>query len=163
MIERLGSISPSNPSSVTRSRNADASASAAKRLRPNRQEPGGSNLHDEPRDPTPEDGLPVDTTAEQNGNNHEDVVQDGDRNDSLTVNPAPDPAHLATLIGSIVDQKLRNFMPLLQSASLLPTTPLASAPISQPSTTRQLADPTFVASLLSPPSTSASATSLYLR
>ena len=47
-------------------------------------------------------------------------------------------------------------MPPLQSASSLPTTPLVSASTPQPSTTRQLADPTFVASLLSQPPTSAS-------
>ena len=157
LIERLGSISPSNPSSATRSRNADVSASAAKRLRPNRQEPSGSDVHDEPRVPTPEVGLPDDTTAEQNDNN-QDVAQDGDRNDAPTANPALDPTHLATLIGNIVDQKLKNFMPPLQSASSLPTTPVVSASTSQPSTSRdrQLADPTFVASLLSQPPTSAS-------
>ena len=155
LIERLGSISPSNPSSATRSRNADASASTAKRRRPNRQEPSGNDVHDEPRVPTPEVGLPDDTTAEQNDNN-QDVAQDGDRNDAPTANPALDPTHLATLIGNIVDQKLKNFVPPLQSASSLPTTPLVSASTSQPSTTRQLADPTFVASLLSQPPTSAS-------
>ena len=40
--------------------------------------------------------------------------------------------------------------------SSLPTTPVVSASTSQPSTSRQLADPTFVASLLSQPPTSAS-------
>ena len=154
LIERLGSISPSNPSSVKHSRNADASASAAKCLRPNRQEPSGNDVH-EPRVPTPEVGLPDNTTAEQNDNN-QDVAQDGDHNDAPTVNPALNPTHLATLIGNIVDQKLKNFMPPLQSASSLPTTPLVSASTSQASKTQQLADPTFLASLLSQPPTSAS-------
>ena len=153
LIERLGSISPSNPSSATCSRNADVSASAAKHLRPNHQEPSGNDVHDEPRVPTPEVGLPDDTTAEQNDN--QDVAQDGDRNDAPTANPALDPTHLATLIANIVDQKLKNFMPPLQSASSLPTMPLVSTSTSQPSTSGQLADPTFVASLLSQPPRSA--------
>ena len=155
LIERLGSISPSNPS-ATRTRNADASASAAKRPRPNRHEPGGSDVHEEPRDPTPADELPGDITSEQNDNNQDDV-QDGDRNEAPPANPALDPAYLATLIGNIVDQKLKNFVPAQQSTSSLQTTPLGSAPTPQPPTTRQLSDPTFVASLLSQPSTSASA------
>ena len=123
-------------------RNADASASAAKGLHPNRQEPGGSDVHEEPRDPTPEDELPGDITAEQNGNNQDDV-QDGDPNEAPPTNPALDPAHLATLISNTVDQKLKNFMPAQQSASSLQTVPLASALTPQPSTTRQLADPTL--------------------
>ena len=76
LIERLGSISPSNPS-ATRTRNSDASASAAKRPRTNRQEPGSSDVPGEPRDPTPEDELPGDTPTEPNDNNPE-VIQDGE-------------------------------------------------------------------------------------
>ena len=44
MIEQLGSISPSK-SSATGTRNADASASATKRLRPKRQEPAESDVY----------------------------------------------------------------------------------------------------------------------
>ena len=46
LIDRLASISPS---SATNTRNADTSASAAKRPRPDRQEPDVSDVHDEPR------------------------------------------------------------------------------------------------------------------
>ena len=93
LIERLGSISPSN-SSATCTRNADASASAAERLHPNCQEPSGSDIHEEPRDPTPEDKLPADITAKQNCNNQDDV-QDGGHNEAPPANPALNPAHLA--------------------------------------------------------------------
>ena len=153
LIERLGSISPSNPS-VTCTRNADAFASAAKRPRTNRQEPGSGNVQDEPRDPTPEDELPGDTPTEQNDNNPDDV-QDGGRNEAPPANPTLDPANLATLIGNIVNQKLKNFRPALQSASSLPTALPASSSTPQLVTTRQLGD--FMASLLSQPSSSASA------
>ena len=159
LIERLGSISPSSPS-ATRTRNADASASAAKRPRTNRQEPGSSDVQDEPRDSTPEDELPGDTPTEVNDNNPDDV-QDGGRNEAPPANSAFDPANLATLIGNIVDQKLKNFRPALQSASSLPTALPTSSSTPQLATTRQLGDPTFVASLLSQPSSSASA-DLYL-
>ena len=154
LIEQLGSISPSNPS-ATRTRNADASASAAKRPRTNRQEPGSSDVQDEPRNPTPEDELPGDTPSEQNDNNPDDVQ--GGRNEAPPANPALDPANLATLIGNIVDQKLKNFRPALQSASSLPTALPTSSSTPQLATTRQLGDPTFVASLPSQPSSSASA------
>ncbi|XP_068743253.1 uncharacterized protein [Montipora capricornis] len=155
LIERLGSISPSNPS-ATRTRNSDASASAAKRPRTNRQEPGSSDLPDERRDPTPEDELPGDTPTEPNDNNPEDI-QDGGRNEAPPANSAFDPANLATLIGNIVDQKLKNFRPAVQSASSLPTALPTSSSTPQLATTRELGDPTFVASLLSQPSSSTSA------
>ena len=155
LIERLGSISPSNPS-ATRTRNSDASASAAKRPRTNRQEPGSSDVPDEPRNPTPEDELPGDTPTEPNDNNPEDI-QDGGRNEAPPANSAFDPANLATLIGNIVDQKLKNFRPAVQSASSLPTALPTSSSTPQLATTRQLGDPTFVASLLSQPSPSTSA------
>ena len=155
LIERLGSISPSNPS-ATRTRNSDASASAAKRPRTNRQEPGSSDVPDEPRDPTPEDELPGDTPTEPNDNNPE-VIQDGGRNEAPPANSAFDPANLATLIGNIVDQKLKNFTPAVQSAPSLPTALPTSPSTPQLATTRQLGDPTFVASLLSQPSSSTSA------
>ena len=155
LMERLGSISPSNPS-ATRTRNSDTSASAAKRPRTNRQEPGSSDVQDEPCDPTPDDELPGDTLTEQNDNNPDDV-QDGGRNEAPPANPALDPANLATLIGNIVDQKLKNFRPALQSALSLPTALPVSSSTPQLATTRQLGDPTFVPGLLSQPSSSASA------
>ena len=155
LIERLSSISPSNPS-ATRTSNTDASASAAKRPHTNRQESGSSDVQDEPRDPTPEDELPGDTPTEQNANNPDDV-QDGGRNEAPPTNPALDPANLATLISNIVDQNLKNFRPALQSVSLLPTVLPGSSSTPQVATTQQLADPTFVASLLSQPSSSATA------
>ena len=54
-------------------------------------------------------------SPEQNGNN-QDGIQDGDRNEAPSANFPLDPTHLATPIGKIVDQKLKNFMPTLTSA-----------------------------------------------
>ena len=115
LIERFGLIPPSNPS-ATRTRNADASASAAKRPRTNRQEPGSSDVQDEPRDPTPEDELSGDTPTKLNDNNPEEV-QDGGRNEAPPANSSFDPANLATLIGNIVGHKtFMNFNSVLYLA-----------------------------------------------
>ena len=120
------------------------------------QNPGAVTFRMSPRDPTPDDELPGDTPTEQNDNNQDDV-QDGGRNEAPPANPALDQANLATLIGNIVDQKLKNFRLALRSVSSLPTALPASSLTPQLATTRQLGDPTFVASLISQPSSSASA------
>ena len=158
LIERLGTISPST-SSETRTRSSDPSGPRAKRSRSTRQVPGDNDNLDVPRDPTLEDETPIDLTAEERGNNR-NTHDDGDRNEAPPPNPPLDPANLATLIGDIVDQKLKSFMPAQSSAPSLQTAPIALASTSQPSTTRQLGDPTFVASLLSQPSTSSAEFSL---
>ena len=116
LIKRFGSILPSNPS-ATRTRNADASASAAKRPRTNRQEPGSSDVQDEPRDPTPEDELSGDTPTELNDNNPEEV-QDGGRNEAPPVNSSFDPANLATLIGNIVGHNFNSVLYLARRSQI---------------------------------------------
>ncbi|KAL9969604.1 hypothetical protein ACROYT_G021837 [Oculina patagonica] len=77
LIERLGSITPP-PFLATCTRNSDSATSTAKRPRPNRQEPGGSEVLDEPCDPTPVNDVIV--TAEENGNNQ--PAQDGGHNEA---------------------------------------------------------------------------------
>ena len=155
LVKRLGTITPP-PSSTTRTRNSDSAeaASTAKRSRPNNQPPGGSDVLDDPRDPTRENDAII--IAEENGNN-QPARQDGARNEAPAPNPPLNPAQLASLIGNIVDEKLKNIMPPQQSVSSLQMAPSTSASSPQPSTTRQLGDPSFVASLLSQPSTSANA------
>lgn len=152
LIERLGTISPLT-SSETRMRSSESSGPRAKRSRSTRQVPGDNDNLDGPRDPTLEDEIPIDLTAEECGNNrntHNDI-QDGNRDKAPPPNPPIDPTNLAMLISDTVDQKLKSFMPAQSSAPSPQTAPIASASTPQPSTTRQLGDPTFVASLLSQP------------
>ena len=163
LIERLGTISPST-STETRTRSSKSSRPRAKCPRSTRQVSGHNDNLDGRRDPALEDEIPVDLTAEERGdnrNNHNDI-QDADCDEAPPLNSAIDPTNLAPLIGDIVDQKLKSFMPAQSSAPSPQTAPPASASPPQPSTTRQLGDPTFVARLLSQSSTSSADFSLPL-
>lgn len=140
LIEWLVSVSPLI-SSATRTRNADASASATTCLPPNHQEPGGSNIHGEPwtkwQQPRwyprwrPQWGSSYEPCTRSSTSAYVDKQHSQSKAEELYACPAK------WLIAS-------------NSASSVCYT-------SQPSTTRHLADPTFVASLLSHLSTSASA------
>ena len=143
LIERLVTISPST-SSETRTRSSESSGPRAKRSRSTHQFPGDTDNLDGPRDPTLGDEIPIDLTAEERGDNRNthDDIQDGNRDEATPPNPPLDPANLATLIGDIVDQKLKSFRPAQSNASSPQTAPIASASTPQPSTTRQLGDPT---------------------
>ena len=151
-------------STKTRTRSSESSGPRAKCPRSTRQVSGDNDNLDGRRYLALEDEIPVDLTAEErsdNRNNHNDI-QDADCDEAPSTNPAIDPTNLATLIGDIVDQKLKSFIPARSSATSPQTGPPASASPPQPSTTRQLGDPTFVASLLSQPSTSSADFSLAL-
>ena len=154
MIERLGTISVDTPPSRTRS--ADSADPAAKRPRAsNDPPPVAPNLPDQVEQPNQDGAL----TNERNDRRDppqagpsegRDIgetsceAQDGVHERGVPPSPVHNPAALADLIATIVDEKLKNFGPA--NPSPVPQQPLQSA--SQPPARHQLSDPVFVASLL---------------
>lgn len=155
MIERLGTINVDAPTSRTRS--SDSADPAAKRPRTNTDSsPVAPNLPGDVEQPNEEGDLPSARNDEQDPPQAERLqrrdtelttceAQDGVRDRGVPPNPVSNPAALATLIATIVDEKLKNFASTIPSP--VPQQPAHSVP--QPPARQQLSDPAFVASLLS--------------
>ncbi|XP_073246070.1 uncharacterized protein [Porites lutea] len=155
MIERLGTINVDAPTSRTRS--SDSTDPAAKRPRTNTDSsPVAPNLPGDVEQPNKEGDLPSARNDEQDPPQAERLqrrdtelttceAQDGVRDRGVPPNPVSNPAALATLIATIVDEKLKNFAST--NPSPVPQQPAHSVP--QPPARQQLSDPAFVASLLS--------------
>ena len=155
MIERLGTINVDAPTSRTRS--SDSADPAAKRPRTNTDSsPVAPNLPGDVEQPNEEGDLPSARNDEQDPPQAERLqrrdtelttceAQDGVRDRGVPPNPVSNPAALATLIATIVDEKLKNFAST--NPSPVPQQPAHSVP--QPPARQQLSDPAFVASLLS--------------
>lgn len=157
LIERLGTIEQSLAlPSGSRTRSADPNDSAANK-RPRLEDNPDATDHtntDPPRLPdNPDQNVGHQDIDPPNA--HGSQVQDGDRAGGVPQNPAA----LATLISTIIDEKLKSIQPAavpqphqLPQSSLLPPQPTLPPPQPQQLTLQQqLEDPRFVASLLSQP------------
>ena len=151
LIERLHTVDTSAPSCSSRTRSTDSHPSepAEKRSRPtmNPSTSSASAVDVFPCVDSPETvTIPDDTLPETSSQQQSNPIQDGVRASSAS-NTDPSPTMLATLISTIVDEKLKNIQP---TQSL----PQPQVPPPQPVTARQtpqqldLTDPNFVASLL---------------
>ena len=115
LIERLHTIDTSAPSCSLRTRSADSHPSepAEKRSRPT-VNPSTSSASAEDVFPcvdSPETvTIPNDTLPETSSQQRSNPIQDGVRARSAS-NTDPSPTMLATLISTIVDEKLKNIQP----------------------------------------------------
>lgn len=163
MIERLNTVDTSPPSS-SRTRSANSNdASSNKRPQVDQDTPqnetDGNDGDIQPRNETisvPDDNSNANRPTISDPNSSPATLQqDGDRTGGV---PRQDPMALASLISTIIDEKLKHTQPVpssnpqQQSAPIVPQQPQQFLQQSTPTTRQQLCDPHFVSSLLSQPS-----------
>ena len=170
LIDRLATIDPStgDPNVATRTRGSGATPHddpAAKRPRTSCDPSSGEGSSSEENPPRTQETIVVaDGSSDQpNEANRTDAIrseiQDGRQSGGVPADATSNPAALAALISSIVEDKLQTFRPPSSSLPAAPLplqqqpplVPLQPPPSQQPSLQHQLGNPHFVASLLSQP------------
>ena len=153
LMERIATISPEALAASQR----DPDEPLSKRTRANRETT--AVIHNPPiaivEDNNNTDQTGQHETSEDNTHVRPEDTQDGGQARGVPPdqqNLVPNPAALAALISTILDEKLKNFQPL-QPIHLQQSVPLQQQQAqSRPTQSRDLTDPNFVARLLNQPS-----------